>query len=331
MADDDGFEEAFKDFGKDPTPVNPAEPPKAPVEPPATPPATPPVEPPKTEEPKPADKPKEEEKKDEQAKPEEKPEEKTQDQKTEPGEKPPEKPSELPEKSEAPKPVTKDDIKEVVSDLLNTERSSGKELETTTNEILEKFYPDGLSNVLVDEKSGKELKTPADVVEASGGEMSTDEATRWLLNEQYKLDKKVSEIKADAQKVAELNINFKRDAVTALQKYEPLFKAYPQLQEKVYEKLKKQVKFDEENGIILAAPDVMEFYNDWLEPYQQAFEFATKQSATKTTTPTTPAAPEPPKPGAEDRMDEPGDGGASEINDPEDFAQQVKKELSKGA
>lgn len=347
MADDDGFDEAFKGFGDEPAPATPPTKPAttpvaAPPAPaldgvsaPSAPPATPPVEPPKAD-PKPAEepkkpetteKPKEEEKKDEQAKPEEKPEEKAQDQKVEPSEKPTEKPAETPVGTpEAPQPLTKDDVKSVVSDLLTSERTSGKELETTTQDVIEKYYPEGLSNTLIDEKSGKELRTPQDVVDASDGEMTIEQAAQWLMNEQYKLDNSIAKIKDDAKKIAETNLNFRRDAVTALQKYEPLFKAYPQLQQKVYDKLMKQVKVDKERNVILSAPDVLEHYDDYLEPYQQAYEFGTKQPATNPTEPTTP---EPPKPSTEDRMDEAGDGGASPVDDPNDFAQQVKKELAK--
>ena len=77
----------------------------------------------------------------------------------------------------------------------------------------------------------------------------------------------------------------------------------------------------------------MEFYDDYLEPYQQAYEFSTKQSATNPVTPPAdPAAPvAPPTPGLNDRLDENGDGGsgAGEVDNPNDFAQQVKKELAK--
>lgn len=315
MADiEDNFDEAFKGFGENPAPVTP------PVTPPVEPPVVPPVvaEPPKVDTP-----PAEEPKKDEE--PAEKPGE------TPPAPaadtEPPKTPETPPAPVEAPQPLTKDDVKSVVSDLLNTERSSSKELETTTKEVLDAYYPEGLSNVLTDEKSGKELRTPADVVAASGDTMTIEEAAQWLMNEQYKLDTQVNKIKDDARVIAETTVNFKRDAINAVQKYEPLFKAYPQLQQKVYDKLMKQVRVDKEKGVILSAPDVMEYYDDYLEPYQQAFEFGKGKPATN---PTPPATPEPPKPSAEDRMDESGDGGTTPPNDPNDFAQQVTKELAKG-
>lgn len=319
MAEDDDFTNAFDGFGENPAPV------------------TPPVDSVKEE---PEEKPKEgddankdkpTDPADGAAKPgEEKPTASDGDKPIDPEEKSgEEKPAEpiVPADS-VPQPLTKDDVKSVVSDLLNGERSSTRELDNTTKEVLEAFYPEGLSNVLIDEKSGKELRTPADVVAATNGDMSTEEAAQWLMNEQYKLDQAVSKIKDDARNIAETTVNFKRDAVAAVAKYEPLFKAYPTLQQKVYDKLMKQVKVDKDKGVILSSPDVMEHYDDYLEPYQQAYEFSTKEAATN---PTPPATPEPAKPTAEDRMDESGDGGASAPNDPNDFAQQVTKELAKGS
>ncbi len=313
--DDDGFNEnTFKALDE-------ASPP---VDDPITPPVTPPVEPPK-EEPKSTDEPKKEEP-GEKTPPAGQPP--TDDQKSEEGAEPPKDPETPPKvDSEAPQPLTKDDVTAILSNIRLEERNSGKELETTAQEVLEAYYPEGLSNTLVDEKSGKELRTPADVVEASGNTMSTDEAAQWLMNEQYKLDNSVAKIKNDAKTIAETTVNFKRDSITALEKYSPLFKQYPVLQQKVFDKLMKQVKVDKERGVILSAPDVLEHYDDFLEPYQQAYEFSTKQSATNPTPSTTP---ESLKPSTEDRMDEHGDGGQTAPDDPNDFAQQVSKELAKG-
>jgi hypothetical protein len=232
------------------------------------------------------------------------------------------------EEPKAPEPITKDDIRSIISDLRTEERSSGRELEETTTEVLEKYYPKGLSNTLVDEASGKELKTPQDVVDASGGSMSTEEATQWLMNEQFKLDRQIDEIKQSAKQIAETTVKFKQDGNAVLERYSELFKAYPQVQEKVFNQYIKLVQRDDEKGVILSAPDMQEFYDTMLEPYRMAFEFATKQPAIQPTQ--EPAKPEPPKPSVEDRMDESGDGGVSEVDDPNDFAQQVRKELKTG-
>lgn len=318
MADEDDFTKAFDGFGEDPAPVTPKEDPVAP-----------PKEDTKEDEDADKSKPAGDNADDTTKSSEEKPtpsdSDKPIDSEEKPGDGEETKPVTPEKPAETPLPLTKDDVTAIISNLRNEERSSGKELETATQEVIEKYYPDGLSSTLIDEKSGKELRTPQDVVEASDGEMSTDQAAQWLLNEQFKLDSQLKKIKDDARAIAETTVNFKRDAVIAVEKYEPLFKAYPALQQKVYDKLMKQVKIDEKKGVVLSAPDVIEHYDDYLEPYQQAYEFSAKQSATN---PTPPATTEPPKPSTDDRMDESGDGGQSPVDDPNDFAQQVKKELA---
>lgn len=317
------FDKAFEGFGDDPAPVTP--PSTDPPTPPAAPGAA--AEPPVADPPKPAEEPKKDEPVTPPAKKEETPPAPAADaNKPEEGAKPPETPA-APAEPEEAKPLTKDDVTSIISNLRTDERNSGKEIENATSEVLEAYYPDGLSNTLTTPE-GKKLETPQDVVDASGGEMSTEQAAQWLLNEQYKLDQEVSRIKDDAKRIAETTVNFKRDSINALRKYEPLFKAYPKLQEKTFNKLMKLVKADEKKGVILSAPDVMEHYDDYLEPYQLAFEHSTQQSATNSVPP--PETPPAPKPGAEDRLDEGGDGGVSAPDDPNDFAQQVGKELAKG-
>lgn len=332
MADDD-------DFGKDLAAAFEAD--EATGVPPSTdlPKADPPADDPnkKPEEPTPQapEAPKEDPKKDDPAKPKdpEKPEAPTpptgDEKKPEEGAKPPEapKPTEPATPSEEPKPLTKEDVTSIIGNMRTEERASGKALETTTEEVLNAYYPDGLSNVLVDEASGKELRTPADVVAASNDQMSIEEATQWLLNEQFRVDQAVDKIKADARTVAETTLNFKRDGEAALVKYEPLFKWQPTLQKKVFDLMMKQVKADTEKGVILQAPDVMDLYDTYLEPYQKAFEFSKGQPATN---PVPEQKPPEAKPGTDDRLDEGGDGGASPVDDPNDFAQQVGKELAKG-
>lgn len=316
---DDEFNKAFEGFGEDPAPVEPPVKEDAPKNDKPTPEETPektpetpesPVEPKKVEE--------------EKDPTPEKPSGAEENNK--PEEEKPEPPKDPETPSEEAKPLTKDDVTSIIRNIQTEERSSTRELDSTTDEVIDAYYPDGLSNTLVDQTTGKELKTPQDVVDASGGEMTIEQATQWLMNEQYKLDQSISQIKNDARKIAETTINFKRDSMLALQKYEPLFKAYPQLQEKVFNKLMKQVKADTEKGVILSAPDVMEHYDDYLEPYQQAYEFSAQKPATNPT----PDPNEPPKPTAEDRMDISGDGGVTQPDDPNDFAQQVSKELAKG-
>ncbi len=316
---DDGFDESFKGFGDDPAPVAPP-----------TDPATPPAEPPKADPPAPAEEPKKDEqppaeppKKEEgtpPADPEKKPEE---------GAQPPKAPETPPTPPEEPKPLTEDSLRAIINEVRTEERTSGQAVEAATSEVLEAYYPEGLSNTLTTPE-GKVLKTPQDVVDASGGQMPIEEAAQWLINEQFKLDQDIAKIKSDAKQIAETTLKFKQDGVEVLQRYEPVFKMYPQLQQKVWDQYKKLVKADEAKGVILSAPDMREFYDTVLDPYRLAVEYQTGQAGTAPTGTPPATPPAPPAPSADDRLDEGGDGGVTKPNDPNDFAQQVSKELAKG-
>lgn len=323
MADQDkDFSEAIANAFEDDAPENPV----APAVDDATnpDPATPPADQPKVEEPK----------SDEPENPAD-PDKKNEEPETPPADlsQQPQDPNKAPENPETPpapdepKPLTEEGVMRILNQTRVEERNSEQELRNTYNDVLEAYYPDGLSNTLVDQTTGKQLRTPQDVVDASGGEMSHEEAAQWLMNEQYKLDNSIKDIQTQAARIAETTVTFKRDATAALQKYEPLFKAYPSLQPKVFDLMMKQVRADEKKGVILQAPDVMDLYDTYLEPYQKAYEFSTQQSATNPVAPQQPAPT--PTPGINDRLDEGGDGGESEVDNPDDFAQQVEKELAK--
>jgi hypothetical protein len=314
---DEDFDKAFEGFGEEGTP---------PVTPPSDPPKDDPVQEDggkddtEPKEPKKDDKPADEAPKDEAADP-------AKDEKKEEGQPKPATPPETPPAQEEPKPLTEDSIRNIIRDIRTEERTSSQALDNAVQDVMEAYYPDGLSNVLVDQNTGKQLKTPQDVVDATNGQMTTEEAAQWLMNEQFKLDQEIAKIKSDARSIAETTLKFKQDGITVLERYDPLFKAYPALQGKVWEQYKKLVKADEAKGVILSAPDMLEFYDTMLEPYRMAYEHSQKQSATAPTAPQTP----PVQPGADDRLDEGGDGGISPVDDPNDFAQQVTKELAKGA
>lgn len=233
-----------------------------------------------------------------------------------------------PSVQDEPKPLTEEGVLRLLNQARHEEQDNAKALENTYRDVMAAYYPEGISDVLIDQNTGKELRTPQDVVDATDGALTMEQATQWLMNEEYKLKQNIENIKRQAAGVAETTVNFKRDSIAAVEKYEPLFTAYPQLQEKVFNLMMQQVQADVEKGVILKAPDVMDLYDTYLEPYQQAFEFSTQQSATNPTTPVTP--PPAPKPTQDDRLDESagGDGGATPVDDPTDFAQQVTKELA---
>lgn len=232
----------------------------------------------------------------------------------------------------APAPLTKEDILAAINDARSEERNSAREIDEATDKILEQYYPDGLSNVLVDGETGKKLQTPQDVVDASGGDMSIEEATKWLMNEQYKLDQSIAKIKDDARSLAETNANFRSGANRVLEKYKDVFDKFPQQQEKIYKAYMKQVKLDSEKDIVLSAPDIEEFYDLFMEPYVLAYsnlkaqEQAQGQASGANQAPTSPQAGSPQipdaKPSINDRLDESGDVGVggnddADPNDPD--------------
>jgi len=225
---------------------------------------------------------------------------------------------------EKPAFLTKDDLKSVMSELRTEQTTSARELDSMTQDVLDAYYPNGLSNVFIDEQTGKEIKTPQDVVDLSGDTMSIEEASKWLMNEQYKLDKQVSDIKNNAKDIAETTLRFKKDSVDVIQRYTPLFNAYPGVQQEVYDLYIRQVKLDAGKGIVTEAPDMGDFYDSFLRPYKLAFEKSTQTPATEE-----PPKEEPPKVTTDDRLDVSGDGGDSEVDDPNDFVSQVKKEFSR--
>lgn len=236
---------------------------------------------------------------------------------------------------EKPAPLTKEDIQAAFREARETERNSTRELDELTDDVLKKYYPDGLSNVLIDEKSGKELRTPQDVIDASGGEMSYEDAWRWLNNEQQKLDQQVNQIKDQARNLAETNANFSTGIDRVLTKYKPVFDAFEKqgIQQKVYKAFMKQVKMDESKELVLSAPDAEEFYDLVMEPYLLAYgnmqtaQAGQNQAPAQSPTPQEPAKVPDSKPSINDRLDESGDVGvgANDDADPNDADSSLNK------
>lgn len=238
------------------------------------------------------------------------------------------KPKDEPETPAAP--LTKDDVKSVISDFRNEERSLDKALNEATDTVLDAYFPEGLNDKLIDENTGKELRTPQDVVDATDGKMGMDQASQWLENEKYKLKQDIKNIKENAEKIAESDMSFRKDALTALKKYDPLFQSEggSKIQEKVWNSFQKQIVMDKTGKFVAKAPDILEYYDDYLEPHRLKFEQDQQKAATANVNPEPEKAPEPPKPTKEDRMDINGDGGASEPLADDDFAGHLKRELA---
>lgn len=240
---------------------------------------------------------------------------------------------------EPPKPLTREDLRQVINDMQTEQKTSAQALQSMEESVLNAYYPQGLSNVLTDEKTGRELRTPQDVVDVAreqGNEISIEEASQWLMNEQYKLDNQIKEIKDSARGLAETNANFRSGATRVMEIYKPIFDRYPQLQQKIYKSYMKNVKMDSEKDLIISAPDIEDFYRDFMEPYVLAFGHEDRQKPATSAAPAAPGDPAKPtipdnKQTPEDRMDVGGDGGSSgsdeaDPNDPEDSLNHLFKE-----
>lgn len=229
-------------------------------------------------------------------------------------------------KQEDTKPLTIDDIRTAISDMRNDERTSAKEIDTLTDDVLKQYYPDGLSNVLVDSATGKELRSPQDVVDVSGGTMSIEEASQWLMNEQYKLDQNIAKIKDDARNLAEVNANFSKGIDRVLNKYKNIFEKFPEQQQKIYKQYMKQVAVDNQKDLILSAPDIEEFYDFAMEPYVLAYGNMQAQQQSAPPPEDKPKIPDS-KPSIKDRLDESGDGGSTGREADPNNADESLKEL----
>jgi hypothetical protein len=232
---------------------------------------------------------------------------------------------EVPAVEEPAKPLSAEEVRAIMAEVRDQERNSAKVIDEAEKEVLSAYYPQGLSNTLIDESTGKEIKSPQDVVDLSNGTMTTEEATQWLLNEQYKLDKQVAEIKSSARELAEVNHNFKQGAVRVLETYKDVFDKFPGLQTKVYKNYMKTVKMDTEKDLVLTASDIEEYYRDFMEPYVMAASFKGSAPAGVPAPAATPPPEQVPAPSqmpvskqtAKDRMDVTGDGGVGNDNKPD--------------
>lgn len=222
-----------------------------------------------------------------------------------------------------PTPITEDSLRSILSDLREEEYRYSKEVEDVYRDIQSRYYPNGISRVLTDSKTGLEIRTAQDVIDLSENpDLTIEEAERWRLVKQAELDAQVQEIERTTRQIAEQSVALKRGAERVQQKYADLFKAHPALERKVTAMYMQTVNIDKETNTILSAPiDIEEFYSNYLEPYQTAFSASN-----------TPAAPTPkpaPTPSKDDRLDEHGDGGLGDgdDDDPDDFEAQLKKEF----
>jgi hypothetical protein len=171
---------------------------------------------------------------------------------------------------EEPK-LTKEDIKAVLKEVEQEKYSFVDDIKQTKKEVLETFYPQGIDRQLRD-KDGDPIKSIEDVMDRinprTGENFTEEEAGRWLLQEQQALNKQIEELEASAERVAEVNVNLKRDVQRVVDKYGDILTANPTLADKAKALYERTLRKDAKTGITLETPvELLEFYDTFLEPY----------------------------------------------------------------
>lgn len=64
-------------------------------------------------------------------------------------------------------PITEDSLRSILSDLREEEYRSSREVEEVYRDIQSRYYPNGISRVLTDSKTGLEIRTAQDVIDLS--------------------------------------------------------------------------------------------------------------------------------------------------------------------
>lgn len=227
--------------------------------------------------------------------------------------------------------ITKEDLRSFLSDIRSEEQAATKQYDVVYSDIESRYYPNGISRVMVDAETGKPLRTAQDVMDlANNPDLTIEQAEQWRIQKQSEWDAQVRDIESGIRKIAEQTISLERGTRAVMERYESLFKTYPALETKVMGMYQKYLKSDKNTNTILEAPDIEEFFDFHLEPYRLAFEAGGQAAGSPAPSPAAPQAPEPPKPSRNDRMDEFGDGGGESADDadPDDFEAQLKKEFN---
>lgn len=222
----------------------------------------------------------------------------------------PEKPAEDTPIEEKPA-LNRDDIKAALKEVEQEKTSYADEIQTTTKDVLDTFYPQGIDRQLRD-KDGDPIKSIEDVMDRvnprTGENFTEEEAGRWLLQEQQALNKQIEELETSAQRVAEVNVNLKNDANRVVDKYGDILTKYPSLADKAKALYERTLRRDAKTGVTLEAPiDLLDFYDTFLEPYV---------TGVVQSPPPPPPAEEPPKPPKDpnDRADLPTTNGNDNLS-----------------
>ena len=184
---------------------------------------------------------------------------------------------EIPEKF-----ATKDDIKAALREMDAEKKTYESDHKGMQNEVLEKLFPEGVDRVLRD-SDGDPINGIDDLtklVNPKTGDLFTEEeAGRWLLEAQQKLNQDIQQLEAYASDIVDTNISLKDGSDRVAELYGDLLKSIPDMADQLLEAYSKTLVRDPKTGIVIKAPvDVVEFYNIALAPYKDVAAKAAEQA-----------------------------------------------------
>lgn len=178
--------------------------------------------------------------------------------------------------------ATKDDIKAALREMDVEKKTYEADHKAMQSEVLEKLYPEGIDRVLRD-SDGDPINGIDDLtklVNPKTGDLFTDEeAGRWLLEAQQKLNQDIQQLESYAADIVDTNISLKDGSERVADLYGDLLATVPEMADKLLEAYSRTLVRDPKTGIVIKAPvDVVEFYSMALAPYKDVAEQASAKA-----------------------------------------------------
>lgn len=178
--------------------------------------------------------------------------------------------------------ATKDDIKAALREMDVEKKTYETEHKSMQAEVLDKLYPEGIDRVLRD-SDGDPINGIDDLtklVNPKTGDLFTEEeAGRWLLEAQQKLNQDIQQLETYASEIVDTNISLKDGSERVAELYGDLLATVPEMADKLLDAYSRTLVRDPKTGIVIKAPvDVVEFYSMALAPYKDVAELAAQKA-----------------------------------------------------
>lgn len=179
-----------------------------------------------------------------------------------------------PQAPEQPHYATKQDVLDAMAEYNQAQSSRIDEVNNLSNEIIQKYYPNGIDQTLRT-TDGTEIKTAQDIVDLgltkpNGEEYTYEEAAQWIMDQRQQISRNLDEIRDSAMAVAETNQSLLNSMDRVRAEYGDLLAVVPEINAQVTNAYLKTLTIDQERGIVTNAPvDMVEFYRMALAPYKQ--------------------------------------------------------------